>query len=46
MIKYPYDEFGGMEIIQEADVIEERYGARMIAYEYDKPIENSFGLFK
>ena len=46
MIKYPYDEFGRMKITQKADVIEERYGARMIAYEYDKPIENSFGLFK
>ena len=36
----------GMRILNEADVIEETYGARIISYEYDEPIENSFGLFK
>ena len=36
----------GMIIQNEADVIEAIYGARIISYEYDKPIENSFGLFK
>ena len=33
-------EFGG----DEAD-IEERYGLKIVGYEYDAPIENSFGLF-
>lgn len=38
----------GEEVLIEsqADVIEEKYGARIISYEYDDPIKNSFGLFK
>ena len=35
-----------VSIEHEADVIEEKYGAKIINYEYDEPIENSFGLFK
>lgn len=30
----------------EAAVIEETYGAKIISYTYDKPIQNAFGLFK
>ena len=33
-------------IIQEAKIIEEIYGAKILSYQYDKSIENSFGLFK
>ena len=36
----------GMRIQHDADVIEETYGARIIRYEYDEPIQNTFGLFK
>ena len=32
----------GMRIIHEADVVEATYGAKIISYEYDKSIENSF----
>lgn len=46
MIQYPYDELGGMQMIREAEIIEQNYGAKIISYEYDAPIENSFGLFK
>ena len=46
VVTYPMDEFGGVEFIQEADVIEETYGAKVISYTYDAPIENTFGLFK
>ena len=44
-VRYPYDEFGGMDFIQEAEIIEETYGARILYYEYGEPIENSFSLF-
>ena len=33
----------GMIIYNEADIIEERYGARIVSYEYAEPIENTFG---
>ena len=45
MIK-SYDEDGGMRILYEADIIEQNYGARIVSYEYDAPIENTFALFK
>lgn len=45
-ITYPEDEDGGYRHIGEADVIEESYGAKIIGYEYDAPVENTFGLFK
>ena len=32
----------GMWFENRADYIEETYGARVISYEYDEPIENSF----
>ena len=40
------DEDGGISIDNEAEVIEDTYGAKIIGYEYDQPIENTFGLFK
>ena len=46
MIRYPEDELGGVNIIQEADEIEATYGAKIIGYQYDEPIKNTFGLFK
>ena len=36
----------GMSIQNEKDVIEATYGAKIISYQYDEPIENSFGIFK
>ena len=36
----------GLRIIYEAEEVEEICGARIVSYEYDKPIENTFGLFK
>lgn len=46
LIRYPEDELGGVNIIQDADEIEATYGAKIVSYQYDEPIENSFGLFK
>ena len=46
VVTYPMDEFGGVEFIQEADVIETSYGAKVVSYAYDAPVENTFGLFK
>ena len=36
----------GLSFENDADLIAAVYGARIIGYEYDRPIENSFGLFK
>ena len=44
-VKYFSDD-GGEGFIYDADSIEESYGAKIISYEYDEPIENSFGRFK
>ena len=33
----------GISFLADAESIEETYGAKIISYEYDKPIENSFG---
>ena len=33
----------GISFESDADVIEEKYGAKIVAYEYDDPIENTFG---
>ena len=40
-----YSEDGGMSIIYDSKEIEELYGAKIISFEYDKPIENSFSIF-
>ena len=44
---YSYDnaEIGEMSFTDDAAVIE-GYGVKIISYEYDEPIENTFGLFK
>lgn len=44
MIKY-YTEEGGMGGIHDPNEVEELCGARIISYEYDEPIENSFRTF-
>ena len=36
----------GLSFENDADLIAEVYGAKIISYEYDEPIENSFGFFK
>ena len=36
----------GLSFENDANLIAEVYGAKIISYEYDKPIENSFGVFK
>ena len=45
-IAYPEDEDGGMRHIGDAAVIEEEYGAKILSYKYEKPIDNSYGLLK
>jgi hypothetical protein len=35
----------GISFLHEADEVEEYCGAKIISYEYDEPIENSFGMF-
>lgn len=45
-ISYPEDEDGGMRHVGDAQEIEREYGARIISYNYEKPIENSYGLLK
>ena len=40
-----HDDEEGLSILY-GDDVEEEYNARIISYEYDEPIENSFGLFK
>ena len=44
MIK-DYTEDGGIRFIHEVDLIEELCGAKIISYEYDSPIENTFTMF-
>ena len=44
MIK-DYTEEGGLRFLHEADLVEELCGAKIISYEYDAPIENTFNLF-
>ena len=44
MIK-DYTEDGGLRFLHEADFVEELCGAKIISYEYDAPIENTFTLF-
>ena len=33
----------GLSFENDADLIAEVYGARIIRYEYDEPVENTFG---
>ena len=45
-IDYPLEDSDGFRFETDETIIEENYGAKIISYEYDKPIENTFGLFK
>ena len=45
LVKYPEDEYGGIRIIVDADIIDEAYGVKIVSFLYDEPIENSFVLF-
>ena len=45
-ISYPENEHGEIGLVNDPAEVEELYGAKIISYEYDAPIENSFGLFK
>ena len=40
-----YSEDGGMSIIYDSKEIEALFGAKIISFEYEKPIENSFSIF-
>ena len=44
-INYPEDENGTSSSVAEPDEVEELYGIKIIGYEYDAPIENTFKLF-
>ena len=35
----------GFRILQDATDVERDYGAKVISYEYDSPVENTFKLF-
>ena len=45
-ITYPMEGVDGLTIISDEEAIAETYGVKIISYEYDAPIENTFGLFK
>ena len=40
-----YGEDGALSVIHEADEVERICGAKILSYEYDAPIENSFSIF-
>ena len=42
---YDYMEDDALRVIHDADEVEEICGAKIISYEYDEPIENSFSIF-
>ena len=46
LVKLADAEDGGLSIIHDQQEIEEIYGARIVSYKYDAPIQNTFGLFK
>ena len=45
-VKYDFADGEGMSFVNEADVIAESYGAKILSFDYDEPIKNSFGLLK
>ena len=45
-ITYPENELGETWHIGDPVELERDYGIRIVSYEYDEPIENTFGLFK
>lgn len=44
-VTYPEDEHGATALVADPVEVEEIYGAKIISYEYDAPIENTFTLF-
>ena len=44
-ITYPEDEDGASRVVAMPDEVEEIYGVKIISYEYDAPVENTFTLF-
>ena len=44
-IVYPEDEHGGSASVADPKDVEELYGIRIIGYEYDAPVENTFRVF-
>jgi hypothetical protein len=40
-----YSEDGGMSVIYDPNEVKELCGARIISYEYDAPVQNSFSIF-
>ena len=45
-VSYPMAEDGSYELVNDQQELEEVYGVKIIRYEYDEPIENTFGMFK
>lgn len=44
-ITYPENEYGETKLVDDPTELAEIYGAKIISYEYDAPIENTFTLF-
>ena len=44
-VTYPEDEHGATTLVADPLEVEEIYGAKIISYEYDAPVENTFTLF-
>ena len=44
-IAYPEDENGSSGLVNDPEEVAKTYGARIISYEYDEPVQNSFALF-
>ena len=45
-VSHSFADGDGVEILNDAEIIEETYGVKIISYQYSDPIENTFGLFK
>ena len=45
IISYPLEGADGVSFINDAEIIEEEYGIKIVSYEYAEPIKNSFSLF-
>ena len=45
-ITHPMEGGDGLYIMSDEEAIAETYGVKIISYEYDAPIVNTFGLFK
>ena len=45
-IVYPENEYGETKLVNDPGEVAEIYGAKIISYEYDAPIQNLFGILK